>query len=353
MVDEGERKRTNAFWLILPFIITSCFIIPMVVYGINSGEKGSYWVIFLPGVALCIFPWAKILALVIQTRAKIWTLQIPEEMYESNLELNELKNKGVKWAVITPLTWIVVFLSMMVAVGIYNAGKPQDKPIPSTIEQRDIREVPVVSGHSEGKAETREKPIRAGEKIPLAFIENSNVHKHLQFYDTLIYRLIPIPFLGMLAGAVFLIRVLIGRWWKWKKIPLGWKIVPFVAIACFILPIESTFIIAAPMDRTIMTETLRFLNSLSDNANVIINGKAVDNPSDVISKLKTLAKIQAHHSHPTQRIRIQVLNSDYSLTLELGRDSDIPSEYWVFYPGYRHSRLNEIGRINTTIFDKY
>ncbi len=353
MPDEGEKKGTKIFWLVLPFIITSCFIIPMVVYGINSGEKGSYWIIFLPGVALCIFPWAKILALGIQTYATAKAFHVTKEIYESNPELNELKNKGVKWAVITPLTWIIVFLSMMIGVGIYNAGKPRDKRIPSSSEQRDTREVPFVNDHPEVKIETNEKVETTKKEMPLPFIENSNVHKRLQFYDRLIYRLIPVPFLGMLSGAVFLIRTLIGRWWKWKKIPLGWKIVPFVAIACFILPIELTFLIAAPMDRTIRKETLRFLNSLSDNANVIINGKTVDNPSDVISNLKSLAKMQAHHSHPTQRIRIKVLSSDYSLTLELGRDSDMPSEYWVFYPGYRHSRLNEIGRINTTIFDKY
>jgi len=359
MVDEGERKGAKIFWISLPFIITSCFIIPSIIYGINSGEEGSYWFIFLPGMAFCIFPWAKILALGIQTYVTARAFHITKEMYESNPELNELKNKGVKWAVITPLTWIIVFLSMMIGVGIYNAGKPRDKLIPSSIEQRDTREVPVVSDHSEGKVETNEKVETSGKvetskiDIPPPFIENSNVHKRLQFYDTLIYRLIPVPFLGMLTGAIFLIRTLIGRWWKWKKIPLGWKIVPFVAIACFILPIQSTFLIAAPMERMIRTETLKFLNSLSDNANVIINGKTVDNPSDVISRLQTLATIQAHHSHPTNRIRIQVLSSDYSLTLELGRDSDIPSEYWIFYPGYRHTQLNEIGRITTNIFDGY
>lgn len=41
MVDEGERKGTNIFWIILPFIITSCFVIPSIIYGINFGEEGS------------------------------------------------------------------------------------------------------------------------------------------------------------------------------------------------------------------------------------------------------------------------------------------------------------------------
>jgi len=347
MEDGGDGKLRNTFWLVLPFIITSCFIILMVRYGLNSGEEGSFWVIFLPGVTLCIFPWAKIAALGFQTCAKARTFRITKEMYESNPELSELKNRGKAWGVITLLTWIVVFLFMMVGVGFFNAAKSENEPTPSASEQGDTREVPLVSDHSEGKAEI------SGKDVPLAFIENSNVHKRVQFYDNLIYRLILMPFLAMLAGAIFLIRALIGRWWNWKRVPLGWKIVPCGAIACFVLPIALVFAVSGPMTTTVRTETLRFLNSLPDNAIVIINGKGADDPSDVISKLATLATAQAHHSHPTERIRIQVLGSDYSLTLELARDSGKPSEYWVFYPGYRHTRLNEVGRITTNIFDSF
>jgi hypothetical protein len=341
MKSVDEEGRRGSFWLVLPFIITSCFIIPMAVSGPNPGEEDSFWLIFLPGVTLCIFPWAKGAALVFQTCSKAGTFHITKEIYESDPELSDLKDKVKKWAFITILTWITVSLSMMVSVRILNAVKPQDKPRPS--DQQTL------------SRDHHESPTEAGRKsMPPAFIENSSVHKRLQFYDNLIYGLIPLPFLGMLAGAAYLIRSLIGIWWKkGRTTPLAWKVVPFAAIGCFVLPIMLTFAIGERMGTATSTEALRFLNGVSDNAVVIIEGKSVDNPSNVISELATLSTGHTIKWPREESIRIQVVDSDYSLILELGRDSWYPTAYWVFYPGYRHTRLNKIGSIRTNIFDDY
>ena len=138
MEDRIEKQHTNPFWSALPFIITSCFIIPMAVSGPNPGEEKSFWCIFVPGVALCIFPWVKIAVLGIQTCFKAKTIYITKEMYESNPELREMKDKVKKWARITVLTWILVFFSMMIGVGILNSGKSQSESRGKNINQQII-----------------------------------------------------------------------------------------------------------------------------------------------------------------------------------------------------------------------
>jgi hypothetical protein len=42
-----------------------------------------------------------------------------------------------------------------------------------------------------------------------------------------------------------------------------------------------------------------------------------------------------------------------SLILDLGRNSDLPNEYWVFSPVTGITSNNEIGRITTALFDHY
>ena len=232
----NEKEHTSSFWLALPFIITSCFIIPMVVSGPNPGEEKSFGYIFVPGVALCIFPWSKIAALGIQAFFQARTFLVTKSMCESNPQLGLLRDKVKKWTRITVLTWILAFFSMMIGVDILNAGKSQ-----SGSRENDINRQIQTKTHRTGDYHRASGGVD-NEVMPPAFIENSNVHKRLQFYDNIIRRLIPLPFLGMLAGVIYLIRSLIGRWWKKrKKAPLIWKIVPFAAIVCFILPISTIF----------------------------------------------------------------------------------------------------------------
>ena len=101
MPDEGEKKETKIFWLVLPFIITSCFIIFMVVTGPKSGEEDSYWYMLLPGMVLCIFPCSKLAAFIIQANLKASSLGLTRERYSSHPELKNLKKKVMKWWMIS------------------------------------------------------------------------------------------------------------------------------------------------------------------------------------------------------------------------------------------------------------
>jgi hypothetical protein len=52
-------------------------------------------------------------------------------------------------------------------------------------------------------------------------------------------------------------------------------------------------------------------------------------------------------------IRVDIETDKGTLTLQLGRDSGYAQEYWVFYPKYRITSNNEIGRVTTPLFDEY
>jgi hypothetical protein len=91
---------------------------------------------------------------------------------------------------------------------------------------------------------------------------------------------------------------------------------------------------------------------LPGNSTVLVNGHEVSNSAEVLSTLRELRQLPAHHSSPNARFSVDI-RGPKSLSLVLARDSGDPREYWVFYPTYMITRYNEIGRIRTSTFDAY
>jgi len=122
--------------------------------------------------------------------------------------------------------------------------------------------------------------------------------------------------------------------------------------AVFIVAVIVGLLIGATSTSIGRLEVLRFLERQSDKHTVSINGHQVQNSDQIVNTLKNLAELPAHHSSPTKRIAIDI--SDHShLVLWLGRDSNNPREYWVFYPRHFITLSNEIGRVITPLFDAY
>jgi hypothetical protein len=100
-------------------------------------------------------------------------------------------------------------------------------------------------------------------------------------------------------------------------------------------------------------EAFGFLSSLPASYTVTANGAPVSHPSTLVAALHSAASVLGHHSHPTKTIHVRVEANGQAITFNLGRDSQNPQEYWVFYPKYRVSSMNEIGRITTDALDGY
>jgi hypothetical protein len=111
-------------------------------------------------------------------------------------------------------------------------------------------------------------------------------------------------------------------------------------------------LVAASSESIAQFQVQRLLDSAPRGAPVSINGQQVQNGDAVLTVLRGLRDLPAHHSHPVKKITVEVSNHGH-LLLWLGRDSDNPREYWVYYPKHLITRNNEIGRIITPLFDAY
>jgi len=128
---------------------------------------------------------------------------------------------------------------------------------------------------------------------------------------------------------------------------------PVKSTIIFVAAVLIAIVVAETMASLSRAEAVTFIQQLSGNYRVSVNHQPVTNPDGMIAALKQISPELAHHSHPTKRIRVEIQTEKGDWTLELGRDSDFPQEYWVFYPKYRVTSNNEIGRITAPVFDEY
>lgn len=164
---------------------------------------------------------------------------------------------------------------------------------------------------------------------------------------------------GAFAAAIVALPFLLVNWWKYiKDRPLNRLVTvragfPTKSVGFFLISACTAMAVASVMTTYARGEALNFLQSLPENYTVYVNQKQVPDPEKMISSLQEITPYWAHHSHPTTRIRVEVRSDARELTLELGRDSDNPQEYWVFYLAHGVTANNEIGRITTSAFDEY
>jgi hypothetical protein len=126
------------------------------------------------------------------------------------------------------------------------------------------------------------------------------------------------------------------------------KSILFFAVSC-LLGIVTGVTATTLVKRT----TLAFLKQQSDHLQVYVNERPASNGAPIVETLRGLRSYHAHHSHATTRIRVEIRGPQTSLVLDLGRDSDLPNEYWVFSPVSFITSSNEIGKIRTALFDRY
>jgi hypothetical protein len=113
------------------------------------------------------------------------------------------------------------------------------------------------------------------------------------------------------------------------------------------------FLLSSIMTNIIKDDVCKFLSSARKNLTVTVEGMTVKDVQPVILALQQISSQLGHHSHPEKIIHVTVTEEGQTLRLNLGRDSERPTEYWVFYPYYRNTRMNEIGRITTNVFDSW
>jgi hypothetical protein len=161
------------------------------------------------------------------------------------------------------------------------------------------------------------------------------------------------------AASIIALPFLLVNWWKYTKnqpvnrlvvVPAGF---PTKSVNFFVFSFVTAMVAGSIVTTYARRDALHFIHSLSGNYTVYVNHQEVRDSDRMISALKEIAPYWAHHSHPTKRIRVDIRNDAGDLTLELGRDSSNPQEYWVFSPEHGVTSDTEIGRITTAAFDEY
>jgi len=171
--------------------------------------------------------------------------------------------------------------------------------------------------------------------------------------NTLFYVVSVIPFIALPFLLVNWMRYMrIRAENKSRRVALPAKL-PVKSMGFFVVPIIIAIAISEIVAARSRTEALNFLRDLSGNYTVYVNSRPANNPDAIIATLKTTAPRMAHHSSPTKMIHVDIQTNNGALSLVLGRDSGYAQEYWVFYPKYRITSNNEVGRVRTPLFDDY
>jgi hypothetical protein len=125
-----------------------------------------------------------------------------------------------------------------------------------------------------------------------------------------------------------------------------------VSASLFLGPILISFLATQIIITIVRANALTLLNG-GEDAVVSINETTVADPAPILNALRSMALTSAHHLHTTNRLHVVIRTKKGNLSLDLGRDSDRPREYWVFYPGYRSIRENDIARFVSNALDTY
>lgn len=161
------------------------------------------------------------------------------------------------------------------------------------------------------------------------------------------------------AATIIALPFLLVNWTRYlKRRPINRLVAvrtsfPTKSVSFFLVSALTAGAAAIMMTTYASHDVVNSIRSLSGNYVVYVDGRQIRDSDKLISALKEIAPYAAHHSHPIKRIRVEIRGDATDLTLELGRDSDRPEEYWVFYPRFGVTSNNEIGRITTSALDEY
>jgi len=124
----------------------------------------------------------------------------------------------------------------------------------------------------------------------------------------------------------------------------------FIALLSFMGIIAVCFLITGIVKSEAQNEVAAQL--AGEIVSVQINGKPLVDSKQLITDIRQLNMSPSyHHSHPTHSIRVVLQTKDGDLKLNLARDSGDQQEYWVFYPQFKITSMNEVGKISTSALD--
>ncbi|EKM6953950.1 hypothetical protein PVB89_004586 [Vibrio parahaemolyticus] len=114
------------------------------------------------------------------------------------------------------------------------------------------------------------------------------------------------------------------------KVSIIWVSLTFSSILLFLL---QEFIIRGLVS-----------DKLTDHSFVIESDMEIDE-SELLSALKNEEYINVYRTKPLMKSKVRIVVNYGEIELFLAKDSVHKNVYWVYYPKYRYSSINEIGKI--------
>ena len=114
------------------------------------------------------------------------------------------------------------------------------------------------------------------------------------------------------------------------KVTLSWSC---LALLCVTLFLSQKYTI-----RDLLSDRL------VEDSFVISSIEEVDETS-LLNALKNMEYLDIYRTKPTVKNKVRIVARDGELQLILAKDSVHDDVYWVYYPKYRFSRINDIGKI--------
>ncbi|HCG6765693.1 hypothetical protein [Vibrio parahaemolyticus] len=153
---------------------------------------------------------------------------------------------------------------------------------------------------------------------------------------TEIYELWASSVFWIVALCVFL-SVLTIPFYKWKK--RGIVVIVFFCIAAF--SFLSLLVLEHLLKNKITNEVSELI---SEDSYVVETYEDFDNEL-FLKALKSKQFVYTHRTRPLEKSSIHIVNHQGEVKLQVAQDSKYPHLYWVYYPKYRYSSVNELGKV--------
>ncbi|MFC5479115.1 hypothetical protein [Massilia suwonensis] len=118
------------------------------------------------------------------------------------------------------------------------------------------------------------------------------------------------------------------------------------AMACVGVLVVSLFIVFACVKHAANREIDAALHS--GVVSVLIDDVALQQPETFVKALANPCATGFHRSHPETKHDVLILTRSGVLTLKIGQDSRVASDYWIFYPDFWLTQTNEVRRACNT-----
>jgi len=114
----------------------------------------------------------------------------------------------------------------------------------------------------------------------------------------------------------------------------------------YIILVMISVLIVTPLAGTFIPSLVRseLHEKLGGEIISVVSQRGVDK-AKVLHNLKDMSSPKYNNTHPLERFMFKVKTAEEEIYLELARDSNDNEVYWVYYPKYYYSGINDVGKI--------